>query len=73
MQPVNSKVTAAAVGGAVTGGTVTAVVIQVLQRGFGVSPEWFTPEMVIVMTAAIVGGSAFVSGWLKKYVPTPPQ
>ena len=68
-EPINSKVTASAVGGTVGGGTLAIVLIQILQKGFHVSPDWFTPEMVVVLTSLIGGLTAFASGWYKKHVP----
>lgn len=67
MDPVNPKVTAGAVGGAVGGGAAAVILIWLLQDSFGIPESSFTAERVVALTAIISGIFSFLSGWLKTH------
>lgn len=74
MNAVNPKVTYAAGGAVLGGGSMAIIIIWCLTNLYGMNPDKFTPDFVVALTSVCSGISAFVSGWLKKHgIDVPPM
>jgi len=63
---VNPKVTAASIGGGVSGVGLAVLLIWIMQSGVGMAEDQFIPERVAALTGCCTTGLGFLAGWLQK-------